>query len=399
MFFKENIKIAFSSIKTNKIRAFLTMLGIIIGIASVIIIISLGNGGRTLMLGQFNNIGASTIVISVNGAESQSDRINDKDIDAIRNSVANVKYISPYLTANVDINEGEKRHNAIIVGGTTDITTIFSLELVSGRYFTETEYELASKVILVDDNFACRVFGSTDIDGCVLNVNNDRFKGIFKIIGVYKSTYGEFADDLIPAMCYIPSSTFRIARGGEPNYGTIYIMSDDREYTDTMGYSVINLLESRHLSAGRNLYRPENLIKQLDQINNALAIFTAFIVAVAAISLLVGGIGVMNIMLVSVTERTKEIGIRKSLGAKYSSIMFQFLMESAILTLIGGILGVLFGGGGALLIGRLLKLTPIFDLQSILLSLLFSSAVGIFFGIYPARKAAKLSPIDALRHE
>jgi len=177
------------------------------------------------------------------------------------------------------------------------------------------------------------------------------------------------------------------------------IASKDQDKGEEAATKAINILEIRHNNRGRDLYKGENILKQLDQINKVVDIFTAFIGAVAAISLLVGGIGVMNIMLVSVTERTREIGIRKAIGATTNTILLQFLAEAIIISLLGGVIGMILGIGAAYIIGSFVNITPILSLQSILGVILFSSAVGIFFGIYPARKAAKLDPIEALRYE
>jgi putative ABC transport system permease protein len=185
----------------------------------------------------------------------------------------------------------------------------------------------------------------------------------------------------------------------EINIDKLSLVATSKEAGEAAGNGAKNILESRHNNRGRDKYRVENALKQLEQVNKVLGIFTAFIGAVAAISLLVGGIGVMNIMLVSVTERTREIGIRKAVGATTGAILLQFLTESVIISVIGGIIGMLFGIAGAYAIGSYANITPALSGTAILGAILFSSAVGIFFGIYPARKAAKLDPIDALRYE
>jgi putative ABC transport system permease protein len=176
-------------------------------------------------------------------------------------------------------------------------------------------------------------------------------------------------------------------------------MSDSKDNTESAGNAALNMLINRHGNRDREVYKADNLLKQIDQINRVLGIFTAFIGAVAAISLLVGGIGVMNIMLVSVTERTREIGIRKAIGARTGNILSQFLTESVIISCFGGIIGLLLGVAGAYLIGSFAGITPSVSPGVVILAILFSSAVGIFFGIYPARKAARLDPIEALRYE
>jgi putative ABC transport system permease protein len=208
-----------------------------------------------------------------------------------------------------------------------------------------------------------------------------------------------FAKDQIPVFLSVPISTSQWIYDIGGDFDGIYILAESKDEVDSATSEAINILESRHNNKGKNVYTGEKLMKQVEQINRVIDIFTSFIGAVAAISLLVGGIGVMNIMLVSVTERTREIGIRKAIGATTNTILIQFLTESVIISLIGGVIGMIIGIAGAYAIGSLANVTPILSLNHILLVILFSTSVGVFFGIYPARKAAKLDPIDALRYE
>jgi len=200
-------------------------------------------------------------------------------------------------------------------------------------------------------------------------------------------------------MTYTPTGFVEQLFPNDALIDRVMITSDDKEKTEAAGKTTIKLLENRHGNRGRDVYKAENVLKQLDQINKVLGIFTAFIGAVAAISLIVGGIGVMNIMLVSVTERTREIGIRKAIGATTKTILLQFLTESVIITLIGGIIGMILGILAAYGLGAFANITPVVSPMVIIGTVIFSSIVGIFFGIYPAKKAADLDPIEALRYE
>lgn len=198
---------------------------------------------------------------------------------------------------------------------------------------------------------------------------------------------------------YIPLNSGLPLLNEEPQYESIYLISNDKSQNTAMGDAAVRILEARHNNSGRNVYYSQDLSAQLDMINEVMSLVTRFIVAVAAISLLVGGIGVMNIMLVSVTERTREIGIRKSLGAKTNAILMQFLTESTIITLIGGVIGLVIGVIGAYIFCAVGGFDPVFTPSSIFLTVLFSAGVGIVFGVYPAKKAAEMSPIEALRHD
>ena len=231
----------------------------------------------------------------------------------------------------------------------------------------------------------------------MMNVTKD-----IRIIGVRKDVEGTFVSTTYegaPISMEMPYTALQAFDIGTDDFGSIYIISEGNEYSAAVAQSALSLLDSRHQTQGKGAFLMQEFNEQMGQINEVLNMITTFISFVAAISLLVGGIGVMNIMLVSVTERTREIGIRKGLGARTSSILWQFLAESAIITAIGGIIGIILGIGGAELLCLVMPLTPRISLSTILIATLFSSAIGIFFGIMPARKAANLSPIEALRRD
>lgn len=398
----ENFKMAIESIKSNKMRSFLTMLGIIIGISSVITIVSLGQGGQNTITSEFEKIGAATINISVDSTKAeQSDYITYKDIEQIKEKVNSVKYISPTVSKmGVSISE-RKNKRASITGANTDIFPIQNTTMIYGRGFNEREYIEGKPVVVIDEYAARELFGYTDVVGKSIKVGNRKSPVKATIIGVYELDMGEFSFDTsqMPALIYAPLTLLETMYPDEFTIDKLTLMAVNKESGDAAGNGAKNILESRHNNRGEGKYKVENALKQLDQVNKVLGIFTAFIGAVAAISLLVGGIGVMNIMLVSVTERTREIGIRKAIGATTNAILLQFLTESVIISLIGGIIGMITGITGAYIIGSFASITPALSLGVIAGAILFSSAVGIFFGIYPARKAANLDPIEALRYE
>ncbi len=402
MSFIENFKIAIESIRSNRMRSFLTMLGIIIGISSVITILALGEGGKSSITGEFEKIGAATVNIKVNAQKAQvSDYFTDEDVKQISQKVDMVKYVTPIIQKQGIISSKEKLRKSYITGGNTQLYFIQNYEMIYGRFFTEREFLEGKPVVVLDEMGAKTLFGYEDVVGKTVNIGSKTSPKNAIVIGVTKSSgfmYGG-EDENMPIMCTIPSNFLKTLYSNDFYVDSLVIVADSKENSEEAAGRTLNILETRHNNKMRDAYKAENVLKQLDQINKVLNTFTAFIGAVAAISLLVGGIGVMNIMLVSVTERTREIGIRKAIGATTNTILLQFLTESIIISLIGGIVGMMIGISGAIIIGKFAKITPILSIRSIIGVILFSSAVGIFFGIYPARKAAKLDPIEALRYE
>jgi len=399
----ENIKMAFSSIASNKLRSILTMLGIIIGISSVITIVGLGQGGQNTITNEFEKIGASTVSIKVDTQNAEkSDFITFEDIEQLKDKIPYIKYATPSLQNRGIASSESTSKNAIIIGGSDDMTYIQNLEMVDGRFFNNVEYLEGAPVMIIDEDAANALFGTNDVVGRSINIGPKYASKKTTIIGVTKSPLGIFGGGKasnIPAIVYIPATLMLQLYSDEINIDNITIMANSKENIESAGNAAVNMLENRHGNRQRDIYSADNILKQLDQINSILGIFTAFIGAVAAISLLVGGIGVMNIMLVSVTERTREIGIRKAIGARTGNILLQFLTESVIISCMGGIIGLILGTVGAYGIGNIAGITPSISVGVVVFAILFSSAVGIFFGIYPARKAARLDPIEALRYE
>lgn len=401
MSFLESFKIALESIKANKMRSFLTMLGIIIGIASVIAIVSLGQGGQSAVTDEFNKIGATTVTVSVDASKAQqSDYINLKDTDQIKNNVDVIRYVSPVFQAGGFAVTDTKSKNANITGATVDYAYIQNYDIVYGRYYNEMEQNEGKAVAVIDENAAKKMFGYSDAVGKTMNIGPGNAGKKVTIIGIKASSamFGGGPNNM-PISVDVPISFLQTTYADNFKISSMVLSADAKDNAEAAGDSAVSILESRHNNRGKDVYTATNLFQQLEEINKVLGIFTSFIGAVAAISLLVGGIGVMNIMLVSVTERTREIGIRKAIGATTKNIMLQFLTESVIISIIGGIIGMIIGIGGAELAGMAVDVTPVVSPVVVILAILFSSAVGIFFGIYPAKKAAALDPIEALRYE
>lgn len=398
---RENFKIAIESIKSNKLRSFLTMLGIIIGVSSVITIISLGKGGKEVVTGKLEKIGSSTVQIKVdNSRAKKKDYIKLEDINEIKEKGEFVKAITPTVM-RVGICKVDNKEKSIYVNGvTSDYKYIENAEIIQGRYFTEKECVEGKAVVVIDEFTAKSLFGYKEVVGenILIGTSNNLKKLI--IIGVTKSPgYMDAAPvEHIPAIATVPKNSLDNIFG-KSEIESIFLLAKSKEDIEAASNEAINIISARHNNREKELYIGEKIIKQVEEINKVIDIFSSFISAVAGISLLVGGIGVMNIMLVSVTERTKEIGIRKAVGATTKSILLQFLTEAMIVSLIGGIIGLIVGITSAFLVGSIMRVIPKVTFLHIFLVIIFSSAVGIFFGIYPAKKAAQLDPIDALREE
>lgn len=401
----EYIKMALDNIRANKGRSFLTMLGIIIGISSVIMIMSIGGGAKTKMSDALNAIAGGQIYVYSNtdgGTDEQ--QITVEDMNAIKEKISHVKGVTPSDSMFGSILTPKGTFNVYATTGTADLEYTHNPEMVAGHYFTDSDVEAMNLVAVVSQSDAIKMFGTDDVIGMTVEATIYNVTQEITICGVMKSEdeggmMGAMMGETSYVNFYMPY-TANYAFGYELDsfYG-LNIISEGSQYSREVGQEALNLLASRHQTQGEDAFMLQDGDSQIAQITSMLDMITAFIALVAAIALLVGGIGVMNIMLVSVTERTREIGIRKALGARTGSIMMQFLAESAIITCMGGLIGIVLGLLGAYGICSLpvLGFKPAISIVTIVLATVFSSAEGIFFGIYPAKKAARLSPIEALR--
>lgn len=407
--FIEYCKIAFFNLKSNKVRAFLTMLGIIIGISSVVMIVSLGGGVSKSITGELDSLAGNYVEIIGMGDEG----ITQDDLEAIERLDSHVRGTSPVSAFRGEATyDGKVDYTILLNLGSEMYDEYSTYDLIRGRYFTKEEYLNKERVMIITKASARKVFGTENVVGKTMDVTVYGTTYNYKIIGVRDDN----SDDVSGLQIYItggnydlsaeiPILTFYEQFGIEDmEHYDILLFLDDSEYSSESMAHAKAILESRHDVRGENQYMIISMKEILSEISTIISLITVLIMLVAAISLFVGGIGVMNIMLVSVTERTREIGIRKALGARTGSILTQFLVESASISLCGGLIGTAIGLGGAqilcMIIAKLAEETirADFNVLFILGIALFSMSIGVIFGIIPARKAAKLSPIEALRH-
>ena len=395
-------------------RSLLTMLGIIIGVASVIAIVTIGNGGRDYIVGMIEDMGSNAIQIAVNvNVANQSQYITEEDISSIK-KLSNVTYCTPYEFTFGQVQANDYNGYSITIAGNEDMLIVNQLTPKYGRSWTRDEYEQKRNVCIMSTMTAKDIFGKENCVGETINYTVNNTTVSLKVIGVVDMTDNSMiSQDQMDSMMSMYSSSSQMSMGmigipaslnGELNdsvnkFTQVYLMAEDGSDLDNVGESALNLIKTRHGDFDDSVYTLNIMATYIDLLDSVINIFTTFIAAVSAISLLVGGIGVMNIMLVSVTERTREIGIRKALGAKTSTIMLQFLTESVILCLLGGAIGFILGVGGALSVAAYLKIPIAVKFTTVLIAVGFSSAIGIFFGIYPAKRAAQMTPIEALRRD
>ncbi len=396
----EYIKMAVSNIRMNRGRSFLTMLGIIIGVSSVILIMSIGNGAKSQMEEELTSVAGGQIYLSVNSnLEGEKPVITEEDRDALR-EMEHVKGATSLMNNWASVSTEKGTFDAIIDYGNPDSEFTSSPEMLYGQWFTWDDYNARRSVAVVAEMDAIRMFGTSNVVGLTFEID-DGGGGIqdVRIVGVKKAIEGAFVSSGYGSYLDVSMPLTADWYWAEYNdFDSVYIFAETG-YAKEVTERAISLLESRHEIFGEDAFISEDFDSQMASVMQVLDMITIFIMLVAGISLLVGGIGVMNIMLVSVTERTREIGIRKALGARTKSILIQFLAESAIITGIGGMIGITLGVAGAYGVCSLpmVPFPPQVSVSAVLFATLFSCSVGVFFGIYPARKAAHLSPIEALR--
>ena len=401
---------ALRSLKSNTMRSVLTTLGIIIGVGAVIIMVSIGNGAKDQINAMIDKLGANIMMVmpgrsfgrGVSGGAGSLPTLTEDDAWAIQNEISTVKLAAPYVRGNAQLISGNLNWSTTVQGVTNDFFGAREWDLTKGRLFDPEEIKGSSKVVILGETVAENLFPNQDPLGQNLRIN----RVPFTVIGLLepKGQAGPGGDQDDTVIIPLTTAKRRVLGGRELAgnlVGAIYVKAKSAEVVTETEERVTALLRQRHRIAPNkdDDFRVRNMAEFMNARADSSKAMSLLLMAVASISLIVGGIGIMNIMLVSVTERTREIGLRMAVGATGGNIMSQFLIESIVLSLIGGILGVILGVGGSFTMSTYSQWRAIIDPQSILLAFSFSAAVGIFFGFYPAHKASLLDPIEALRHE
>lgn len=406
--FKSTLTMAIRSLKINKMRSILTSLGIIIGVSAVIIMLAVGSGASKKIAKDMESMGSNLLMVRSASATSGGVRMGFgtkpsltlKDAEAIEKFARGVLAVAPYSSGTAQLTYGNQNWSTTIGGTTASYLFIRNYEILSGRNFTSEDIKNNTKVAIVGNTVANELFGDVDPINKTMRVGNVPFKiiGLLKTKG--QSGMGMDQDDLV----FIPVTTAQKKVFGTDFPGSVKMINvkaqNDEVLSDTEA-DIEEILTHRH-NIGKNQdkdFEIRNLAEMQETIKSSAKTMSILLGAIASVSLIVGGIGIMNIMLVSVTERTKEIGIRMAIGAKASDIRIQFLIESFLLSVIGGIVGVIIGVVGAKGIETFSQMNIAISSFSIFLSLGFSGAIGVLFGYYPAYKASLLNPIDALRYE
>ncbi|MGZ4779961.1 MAG: ABC transporter permease [Thermoanaerobaculia bacterium] len=396
--------VGLKAISRNKLRSFLTMLGIVIGVGCVIAVVSIGNGATKSVENTINSLGTNYIMIFP-GASTQSgarlftgnSTLTPEDADALKTECNNVAYVAPTVRSAGQIVAGELNWGTSVQGVSTDYPLIRSWNVQQGAFFTDQDVKSAAKVAVLGQTVVDNLFPNGDAVGQIIRIKNVPFK----VAGVLEkkggNMMGQDQDDTVIA----PYTTVMKRLSGKTKIDMIQVSATSADQVAQAQTCIESVLKQRHRippngDADFMMHSQEEIAQTQAQ---SMGILRTLLLSIAAISLLVGGIGIMNIMLVSVTERTREIGIRMAIGAKGRHVLLQFLFEAVTLAIVGGLIGVALGIGASTLVGRILNWPIVVTPMSVVISFGVAAFVGVFFGYYPASKAARLDPIDALRYE
>jgi len=403
--FGESIIIALDGLRSNKLRAMLTMLGIIIGVGAVIAMVSIGMGVRDKVESSIAGLGSNLLIVRPGAASAGGARqaagsgitLSEKDAAAIAREVSGVNLVAPGVDRQYQAVFGNQNWTTSVLGTTPDILGVRSFNVEEGAFFTNQDIETRARVAVVGKTVADNLFNGVTPVGQTIRIN----KAPFRVVGVLQSkgqsAGGGDQDDTI----IIPITTAQERLMGITYVQDIYVQATGTDVINQAQQDITALLRTRHKLAltTPDDFKVQNMVAVMATADATTGMITLLLGVVAALSLVVGGIGIMNIMLVSVTERTREIGIRKALGARYYNILLQFLIEAVVISVAGGLLGIALGIGSSYAISNLAGWKTIISSLAIIAAFGFSVMIGLFFGIYPARKAALLDPIDALRYE
>lgn len=401
----ESIRIALRAIRVNKVRSILTMLGIIIGVGAVIAMVAIGNGASASVTAQIQGLGSNLLTITagqsnfggVRGGMGSANTLTMSDAELLAEGTC-IKAVAPVASTNSQVVYGSGNTQTTIYGTTDAYLDVRSTSLSAGRFFTEQEMSAYKRVVVLGPSVVENLLGTLDysIIGKSIKINNIPFQ----VIGITESE-GSSGFSNNDDMILMPITTAQLRLTGSNSVRQIFVQAVSAEKMTDAQNEITALLRSAHnLSADDeddfSVANQEEVLETMESVTKTLSMLLG---GIAAISLVVGGIGIMNIMLVSVTERTREIGIRKAIGAQESDILIQFLIEAVILSVMGGIIGIIMGWGGSLIIAKIASMTTKVSLSSVIMAFTFSALIGIVFGVFPAKKAASLNPIEALRYE
>lgn len=403
MNFIESFKQAFDSLRANKLRSFLTMLGIIMGVFSVITIMAIGNAAKAYMNAQFDKLGANVIQISnkshMGGAR---ETLTLDDLDTVKRTVPEIKNISTVVQRYGSTRIDSKTRDTVVYGVASQYENFIITKVLEGRFINDIDVSAKSNVVVVDELFAKRYFNRLDIVGETVSFDGGWGSKLnLKIIGVMEAEGGIFSgmmdNDTYPTFVYMPITTVQSFYFNDKSLGAINVSVVERDNLKEIGERIVTILERKH--GKEDIFTASNTVDQQNMFSDILGVISTVLLVIALITLIVGGIGIINILLVSVTERIREIGIRKALGARKRDIVLQFITESIIMTGFSGLIGIMIGIILGIIISSVIQIPPVVDFKVVTMAFLGSVALGLIFGVYPAKKAADLDPIESLRYE